>query len=129
MLMLYQTTKPAIIIYVGGNIDEDKLRQVGFGIEEEGIPFLRENVSGQNSETLVHLAHQAATASPLSVGLAIDDRDLVLHYRNLQKDQFLYRIRDYMTQPYLVLRILGINAARLVKGNPMIKHEVLEQSF
>ncbi|HFI0393804.1 TPA: glycerol dehydratase reactivase beta/small subunit family protein [Streptococcus suis] len=126
--MFYQTTKPVILIYKLGEVDQEKLTQVELGMEEEGIPFLTE-VLEITSESIVSLAHQAAQSSPLSVGLAINDQEIVLHYRNLQKEQFFYRLDDYPRQSNRVLRILGTNAAKLVKGTPLIPDTALETSF
>lgn len=128
MLMFYQTTKPVILIYKLGEVEQEKLTQVELGMEEEGIPFVVERL-GTSSENLVSLAHQAAQSSPLSVGLAINEREIVLHYRNLQKEQFLYRLKDYPRHTDQVLRILGTNAAKLVKGTPLIQDKTLETSF
>ncbi|HFI0454565.1 TPA: glycerol dehydratase reactivase beta/small subunit family protein [Streptococcus suis] len=126
--MFYQTTKPVILIYKLGEVEQEKLTQVELGMEEEGIPFLTEELE-TTSESIVSLAHQAAQSSPLSVGLAINDQEIVLHYRNLQKEQFLYRLRNYSGQANQVLRILGTNAAKLVKGTPLIADAALETSF
>lgn len=126
--MFYQITKPVILIYKLGEVDQEKLNQVELGMEEEGIPFLTE-VLETTSESIVSLAHQAAQSSPLSVGLAINDQEIVLHYRNLQKEQFFYRLDDYPRQSNRVLRILGTNAAKLVKGTPLIPNAALETSF
>ncbi|HFI0578961.1 TPA: glycerol dehydratase reactivase beta/small subunit family protein [Streptococcus suis] len=126
--MFYQTTKPVILIYKLGEVDQEKLTQVELGMEEEGIPFLKEVIE-TTSEGIVSLAYQAAQSSPLSVGLAINDQEIVLHYRNLQKEQFFYRVDDYPRQSNRVLRILGTNAAKLVKGTPLIPDTALETSF
>ncbi|HFI0448004.1 TPA: glycerol dehydratase reactivase beta/small subunit family protein [Streptococcus suis] len=126
--MFYQTTKPVILIYKLGEVEQEKLTQVELGMEEEGIPFLTEELE-TTSESIVSLAHQAAQSSPLSVGLAINDQEIVLHYRNLQKEQFLYRLRNYSGQANQVLRILGTNAAKLVKGTPLIADAAQETSF
>ncbi|HFU4362976.1 TPA: glycerol dehydratase reactivase beta/small subunit family protein [Streptococcus suis] len=126
--MFYQTTKPVILIYKLGEVELEKLTQVELGMEEEGIPFLTEELE-TTSESIVSLAHQAAQSSPLSVGLAINDQEIVLHYRNLHKEQFLYRLRNYSGQANQVLRILGTNAAKLVKGTPLIADAALETSF
>ncbi|HFI0253581.1 TPA: glycerol dehydratase reactivase beta/small subunit family protein [Streptococcus suis] len=127
--MFYQATKPVILIYQKGTVDQEKLTQVELGMEEEGIPFLKEVIEATSEEGIVSLAYQAAQSSPLSVGLAINDQEIVLHYRNLQKEQFFYRVDDYPRQSNRVLRILGTNAAKLVKGTPLIPDTALETSF
>lgn len=127
--MLSPNQKPAIYLYILGQVDQTCLCQLGFGMEEEGIPFEPSYQEGEGGLDLLTLAHQASQASPLSVGLALDQDKIYLHYRNLKKEDFLYCLKDYTQKPTAVLRVLGTNAARLVKGSPLIHHECLEQSF
>lgn len=103
------------------------MAQIGYGIEEEGIPFSL--ISPDELSDPVSLAHVAANQSQLLVGIACDGRDAVLHYRNLPLEKFIYRIKDYSAIPDHVLRLFGSNAARLVKGVPFKKSDLLEASF
>lgn len=129
MPMLSPNQKPAIHLYILGPVEQSCLSQLGFGMEEEGIPFDCLNHHADSSVSLLDLAHQASQASPLSVGLAMDREGIYLHYRNLKTEDFLYYFRNYSKESKEVLRILGANAARLVKGSPLMSHERLETAF
>ncbi|MBP2621312.1 glycerol dehydratase reactivase beta/small subunit family protein [Streptococcus panodentis] len=123
----HYTSKPTILLLVKGQPHEAKLAQIAYGIEEEGIPFQR--ILPEKTANLVSLAHQAALQSQLLVGIACDEQDTVLHYRNLPEEKFVYRIRDYTAASDKELRLFGSNAARLVKGVPFRKSPALEVSF
>ena len=82
---LAYTRKPTIRLIATNNAPADKVAQIGYGIEEEGIPFSL--VSPDELSDPVSLAHVAATQSQLLVGIACDGRDAVLHYRNLPRDE------------------------------------------
>ena len=126
--MIFQyTSKPTILVVTQPGANLDKVAQIEYGIEEEGIP----SVSYQDEHVMdvVLAAHQAATHSLLLVGIACDDKDTVLHYRTLKEEQFLYRVRDYSSKSDEELRAFGSNAARLVKGVPFKKSDVMEVSF
>ena len=88
---LAYTRKPTIRLIATDNAPADKVAQIGYGIEEEGIPFSL--VSPDELSDPVSLAHVAATQSQLLVGIACDGRDAVLHYRNLPLEKFIYRIK------------------------------------
>ena len=120
---LAYTRKPTVRLIATDNAPADKVAQIGYGIEEEGIPFSL--VSPDELSDPVSLA----TQSQLLVGIACDGRDAVLHYRNLPLEKFIYRIKDYSAIPDHVLRLFGSNAARLVKGVPFKKSDLLEASF
>ncbi len=97
------------------NID---LQPVFWGLEEEGIPFDVQEVSRGNA---VALAKEAAQMSPLNVGIAVSgvEQSVVLHHRDLPADQPLFVI-DLRNAPPTELRRLGLNAARLVKAEPLL---------
>ena len=97
------------------------LQAVFWGLEEEGIPVeVREVPAG----AAVALAKEAAHMSPLNVGVGVSGAEgiLALHHRDLPADQplFVIRLRDASVAQ---LRRLGINAARLVKGEPLVLHD------
>ena len=95
---------------------KEMLAQVQYGLEEEGVPFSCEEQKEYSS--IVKLGFQAAEASVLGVGVGIgQDQTLVLHYYRLHWDfpLFLLPGEDYIPQ---LGRIIGSNAARLVKGEP-----------
>ena len=121
------TDRPTIVIYLNGRVHQEQIDQICFGIEEEGIPFrIQEKESVIN---LVNSAHEAALESKLLVGLACDDHQVVLHYRNLKPDQFMHRLNTYSNLSNSDLRLFGSNAARLVKGSPFKKSQLLEVAF
>ena len=117
-------SKPTILLYATEHISEDILKPVLYGIEEEGLPVAIESHSG----THMTLADLASRNSALSVGIGVDDEAIVLTYKNIPTDQFIYRLTGYAQYPDS-LRTLGVNAARLVKGNPFVSDERLEVAF
>ncbi len=118
-------TKPTIVIYCAPNVTESMFSNFLFGIEEEGLPWHIESRSDQSELFLADLASQD---SALSVGVGITPKSIALTYKNLPPNLFVYRLQDYKdTQG--AQRVLGINAARLAKGNPFKTHTRLEVSF
>ena len=89
-----------------------------WGLEEEGIPAEIREVSGGGAVTL---AKQAADMSPLNVGIGMNGAEgiVALHHRDLPDEEplFTLALKDVRTVEF---RILGANAARLVKGEPLI---------
>lgn len=117
-------SKPTILLYATEHISEDILKPVLYGIEEEGLPVVIEFHGG----TYMTLADLASRNSALSVGIGVDDEAIVLTYKNIPAHQFIYRLTGYAQYPDS-LRTLGVNAARLVKGNPFVSDERLEVAF
>jgi hypothetical protein len=89
-----------------------------WGLEEEGIPAEPRDVAGGSAKTL---AKEAAGGSPLNVGIGINgtEGEVVLHHRDLPGDAPLFSFGAMDLNP-TILRILGMNAARLVKGEPLV---------
>jgi hypothetical protein len=110
--------KPVVRISILGSVPETIIRCICWGLEEEGIPAEIQKVS--NGRTLL-LAKQAADASNLNVGICIDgdSEKIVLHHRDLPSDKplFVLTAEDFRVNR---LRTLGTNAARLVKGEPLV---------
>ena len=117
-------SKPTILLYATEHISEDILKPVLYGVEEEGLPVVIES----HSSTHMTLADLASRNSALSVGIGVDDEAIVLTYKNIPMHQFIYRLTGYAQYPDS-LRTLGVNAARLVKGNPFVSDERLEVAF
>ena len=110
--------KPAVYILVLQPVPEKMMTPILWGVEEEGIPAeVGEAVSGSAEA----LAKQAANGSPLNVGIGIDPGEpaVVLHHRDLPAGKPLVSLGAGELQP-LRLRQLGVNAARLVKGEPLV---------
>ncbi|CNH05238.1 TPA: glycerol dehydratase reactivase beta/small subunit family protein [Yersinia enterocolitica] len=111
--MNFTQDAPAIVISLTSPTPEAVWHQVLLGIEEEGIPWQWQ----QDDDTDAILrAWQAATRSPLLVGLACSADEVIVHFRHLPPASPLFR--QPMAQDEDPLRRLGNNAARLVKGLP-----------
>ncbi|MGG0718582.1 glycerol dehydratase reactivase beta/small subunit family protein [Robertmurraya massiliosenegalensis] len=109
----------AIHVYYNAQLNEPSFFcTLLYGVEEEGVPtFVKES----QQKSALELSYQAALDSTLGVGIGIDqDGQMILHYTKLDKKQPLFKenINDSFKQ-----RVLGANAARLVKGMPFKSFE------
>lgn len=116
----FESRRPAVQVLTvqAASID---LQPVFWGLEEEGIPFeVRESPHGR----AVALAKEAAQMSPLNVGIAVSgsEQTIALHHRDLPADQPLFTLRLQGNERQH-LRRLGINAARLVKAEPLVLND------
>jgi len=91
------------------------LKQILYGMEEEGIPFELQEVQSTN---VIYESHQAAMKSPLLVGVAYLNDQVVVHYRSLPLEYPIFNETRLASKDIKFLRALGANAARLVKGIP-----------
>lgn len=110
--------KPAVYIYGTGLSGSRMVEKILLGLEEEGVPAeIFEAKQGPPDS----MAKQAADRSPVSVGVGIDGGlgVAVLHHRDLPEATPLFILGPGPLEE-TPLRNLGANAARLVKGNPMI---------
>ncbi|RLP10946.1 glycerol dehydratase reactivase beta/small subunit family protein [Propionibacterium australiense] len=107
--------RPTIGIRASSSASAEIIEQIGFGMEEEGVPHLV--TRGESSDAAV-LAHEAALASRLGVGVGLSTRQIVITTEKLDP-----------ARPYITLdvdaarthvRDMGANAARLVKRMPLI---------
>ena len=106
--------RPTIKVFVKSDHGrKETLRQLVFGIEEEGIPC---EVSEEAFPNAVSLAFQASQQSKLNVGLGLDRDTLVLHFNKLKENEPLFQISA--RSPEWDVRAIGANAARLVKRIP-----------
>ncbi len=103
-----------IILKSAGSAAAGAIEKVCRGIEEEGIPF---EVREDPERPAARLAHKAALASRLSVGVGIGaDRTVAVSSSQLGEDTPLFTgAGDSAAFDFTAL---GINAARLVKGLP-----------
>lgn len=108
-----EMTKPNIRILISPDAPQAALRQLTYGMEEEGIPW--EQGTRERMDALA-MAWEGAQASRLEVGVGLDRQNVVLHYSKLGQDQPLYRVPARAADQ---VRILGANAARLVKKLPL----------
>lgn len=109
--------RPAILIALLPNEETlpERMQPLLLGIEEEQIPYQFIPGTDETPRDLVERAYDAAIGSKLSVGLAYDDHQIVVHYKNLAPEEPLFQ------QPITTatsVRTIGANAARLVKGVP-----------
>lgn len=109
----YRAERPTVKIFYQDEMSESALREMMYGLEEEGIPWIAEPRPEQSA---VALAFAASSASRLGVGLGINSREAVLHYEKLKEAEPLFRIPT--DAPPARMRSLGANAARLVKKLP-----------
>jgi hypothetical protein len=109
--------RPTIVIGVNGEATaaQAQLQPLLNGIEEEQIPSSMQDIAVSD---IVSRAYQAALSSRLSVGIAYDNHRYVIHYKNLPEHEPLF---DVTIDDASKLRMLGANAARLVKGIPFKK--------
>lgn len=89
-----------------------QIQEVCAGLEEEGVPFLLQQ--WDKTCGCVEMAAEAASRSPLQVGIGIDQNgDLCLHHEKLKQEE------PYLLDHLQNGRNSGKNAARLVKGLPL----------
>lgn len=113
--MIPLLSKPAIYFHADTDANPESIKQVLFGIEEEGIPCELE-IKPLKDE--VEAAFRASASSPLLVGVTLKNDHLVIHYRNLPPDQPLFSAYRFEANTSEEKRNMGMNAARLVKGVP-----------
>lgn len=102
--------RPAIIIYTSGP-DQDFLREVCAGIEEEGVLY---QVSSHEGD-LDTLAFEAAKESMLGSGIGISGARLAMQMQRLPKGKNVFELN----QPsFWQCRNLGANSARAIKKMP-----------
>ena len=121
-----ENEKPTIIVSVHKTVDEEVLKDILFGIEEEGIPY---SIIKNEDVPAVSAGYSASLQSKLSVGIGCSNEEVVVHHKNLRPEKYLFKITDYRSKPKELKRTLGSNAARLVKGNIFKDNEDLEVSF
>ncbi len=108
---------PAIWINKTRSVSTESIQPVLWGLEEEGIPYKINEVS---DGPMTGFAKQAADSSPLRVGIGISGTgEVVLHHHDLPTGSPLFRLSTKPWHP-VQLRRMGINAARLVKGQPLV---------
>lgn len=115
-LMNEEKNPVAINIYYNKNLAIDKrIKTILCGIEEEEIPFILIPDDGDDVKVL---GDKAAKSSKLGVGIGISSNRVTLYQEKLsiEKPLFEYSLNssDY------ILRAIGTNGARLIKGNPFI---------
>ena len=107
MPVIQERIKPTVHVRCAEDAPQEVLRQLQYGMEEEGIPW--EAAAGTGNA--LSLAWEAARSSRLEVGIGLD------HYSKLEREQPLFRIPADSGME--TVRALGANAARLVKKLPL----------
>lgn len=102
--------KPTIIIYCH-EADEDLLREVCAGIEEEGVLFQVQNHEGD----LDTLAYEAANESMLGSGIGMTGMRLAMQMQRLPKGHNVFELN---APAFWQCRNLGANSARAIKKMP-----------
>ena len=106
-------TKPTVHVLCSLDVPENSVKQLLYGLEEEGIPC--EVWTEENKDALA-LAWKGAQSSRLGVGVGMDGRTAVLHISKLKREQPLFQVPVGSAGQ---TRILGANVARLVKKLPL----------
>ncbi len=105
--------RPVVKVYYdSSSVGEDQIKSILYGIEEEGIPF---DVVAESKQDAVALAYDASINSRLGVGVGVGKDDIVLHYEKLNPTEPIFCVSRKKAVNH---RILGANAARLVKKMP-----------
>ncbi|GAA0076054.1 glycerol dehydratase reactivase beta/small subunit family protein [Clostridium sp. CTA-5] len=115
MIMRYfEYDIPTICLYHSSKLEDLTIfDEILWGLEEEGIPC--KVLSKEDSLGAEELSHMAAQDSKLGVGIGIDkSRKVTLTLNKLKKDEPLFTVS--LDDEVKVLRALGANAGRLVKG-------------
>ena len=112
--MADQSNKPSVYIGLQDKYQESPLfSNICYGLEEEGIPydyFL-------SDEDVNQIAFNSAQKSRLSVGIGLgDDDQIIIQHKKLDADQPFFQKK---VEKYFQAKIMGSNAARLVKGIPI----------
>lgn len=113
MPAIQERIRPTVHVRCAEDASQEVLRQLQYGMEEEGIPWEVETGTGD----ALSLAWEAARSSRLEVGVGLDRQALILHYSKLEREQPLFRISA--DSGVETVRALGANAARLVKKLPL----------
>ena len=115
-LMNEEKNPVAINIYYNKNLAIDKrIKTILCGIEEEEIPFILIPDDGDDVKVL---GDKAAKSSKLGVGIGISSNRVTLYQEKLSIEKPLFECS--LNSSDYILRAIGTNGARLIKGNPFI---------
>lgn len=102
--------RPAIIIYCSG-ADDDYLREICAGIEEEGVLYQIVERTGD----LNTLAFEAAQESMLGSGIGIAGKRIAMQMQRIPKGRNVFELH---APTFAQCRFLGANSARAIKKQP-----------
>lgn len=103
-------SKPTVVLYTQ-EPDEDLLKEVLAGIEEEGLLYQVQSRAGD----LDTLAFEAAGESMLGAGIGICGRRLAMQMQRIPKGKNVFELDN---PAFWQCRALGANSARAVKKLP-----------
>lgn len=112
----HKKEKIGINVFYSSKIElDERLSNILWGIEEEEIPIILEKFDEDDAKKL---GYDGARTSKLQVGIGIGKDEVTLYHEKLtlEKPLFKYSIDSDAN----ILRALGVNGARLIKGNPFI---------
>ena len=105
-LMKEQKNPIGINIYYNKNLTIDKrIKTILCGIEEEEIPFIL-------------IPDDEDNVKILGVGIGINSNEVTLYQEKLSVEKPLFECS--LNSSDYILRAIGTNGARLIKGNPFI---------
>jgi len=109
----FEYERPAVYVYYSSEIEEISVFFFFlYGIEEEGIPY---EIRPQMESGAYELSYKAARDSRLGVGIGIHIcGEVTMTINKLEKEKPLFTADLFSNQD--ILRNLGANAGRLVKG-------------
>lgn len=114
-MLLNKESKPTIIIHANKDFGgKNILKQICYGIEEEGIPY--EVIMVDDCSNHIKMAYEACQNSRLGVGIGISEGYVALHYEKLQEEEPLFNVSTH--GDIETIRAIGKNSARLVKRLP-----------
>ena len=108
-----------VVFAADSDADDSVLAEILLGLEEEGLPSAVNRIEIR-ARDMRALAHQAAGTSVFDVGLCCSDRGVVLHHAKLPLEKPIFHVSKASLNAK-VARNLGMNAARLVKKQPLAK--------
>lgn len=106
--------RPTLVVNVNDDVTSAQLRELLLGVEEEGVPITLNRLAEANPLTL---AHEAAIESVLDVGIGVSFGYVVVTTEKLSEEQPY--MAHYLNQDQETDRLIGGNAARLVKRMPL----------
>lgn len=105
--------KPEIILFTN-TTDEQFVKDICAGIEEDGLLYRCMEVEGRDANLL---AKEACSEATIGVGISVVGQIAVLTAENLELQKPLQIVRD---ADKVQARILGKNAARYIKKMPLV---------
>ncbi len=105
---------PRVHVRCLGDREPELVAFIEHGIEEEGVSWV---VQSGFEDDVVAIAHEAAVASSLDIGVCVTANSrAVVHHKRLADDDPIFDVSDAAPER---ARRLGSNAARLAKGTPL----------